>query len=124
MSHSEDKMERLHAAEKNIEQIRESVNGLRIEEARQTEQISSIRDVLVSINANMTKMDCHLTALTTSMNNMQTTLAVNTQSLQEHMRRTEVLETHVEEFKKFQWKVFGAIAVLTIGIPFLIKFVS
>jgi hypothetical protein len=40
------------------------------------------------------------------------TLKRNTESLEAHMRRTEANEKAIEEFKKFQYKVLGALLVL------------
>ena len=102
--------ERLKAAEQNIEQIRNSVGDLRVEEARQTEQLSAIRETLVRHDGQFKEITNSLNVMSSTLQDIAKTLAVNTQSLQEHMRRTELLEKHTTELMKFKWQTLGIIA--------------
>jgi chromosome segregation ATPase len=113
--------ERLRAAEQNIYQIRDSVQNLRVEEARQTEQLVSIRDASVRHDGQFKDIQCQfrdinstMAAISSTMHEMQSTMAtmsatlsVNTESLKQHMRRTEQLENRVSPLEKFQYKMIG-----------------
>ncbi len=51
---------------------------------------------------------------------MISTLKRNTDSLEEHMKRTEANERQIEEFKKFQYKILGALGLCAAATPFVI----
>ncbi len=113
--------ERLKATEENIQQIRESVGNLRIEEARQTERLSSIRDALSrhdgqfsSIQSQFQEVSKTLNSNTSTIQEISKTLAVNTESLKLHMKRTDHLENRVSPLEKFHWKLVGGAAVVSI----------
>lgn len=48
------------------------------------------------------------------------TLKRNTDSLDEHMKRTAANEKQIEEFKKFQYKILGALGLGAAATPFVI----
>jgi len=49
------------------------------------------------------------------------TLAINTRSLEEHIKRTELLEKKVEQQAKFLNMALGAWIILQVLLPFLFK---
>jgi chromosome segregation ATPase len=101
--------DRLVAAERNIEKIQQTVTSLHVEQARLGEQIGGIKDVLVAINQNMSRIDQNLSRMGENLQRIDVTLAVNTESLKEHMRRTTALETHVDQLRENKWKLTGIV---------------
>jgi len=75
-------IERLKVAEHNIEAIRVDVNSLRVEEARQTEQLVSIRESLVRHDGQFYEITRTLTAIQAAMQTMSDTLVRNTLAVQ------------------------------------------
>lgn len=53
------------------------------------------------------RLDC----IDEKLKSIDITLAVNTQSLKDHMRRTELLEDEVEKNKKHRHRINGALAL-------------
>lgn len=49
-----------------------------------------------------------------SIHNIDKTLAVNTASLQEHMKRTKANEQRIENLEKIKYYAIGAIALISI----------
>lgn len=128
MSDSHITHDRIRSSGQNIEQIRESVTGVRVEAARQTERMRSIKDVLAAMDVNMTRIDGTLRRIDQNMSNMQqdmtqleVALQVNTNSLREHMRRTEELENPMKDVHKFRWQATGIVVVITIVASYLAK---
>jgi len=80
-------------------------DNCRIQECR--EEFKEIHTSIKGVESYMAKID--------------KTLAINTQSLQQHMRRTELLETQVGNHSKFMYLALGAWAVVQIIIPFILK---
>ena len=111
-------IERLRSAEQNIEQIRESVHKVEIEQAKQGEQLSSINRLLErhevtfgSINQSLSNINTTMARMQETANKMEITLQVNTNSLKEHMRRTENLEKRIEPIERAYWKLIGGFIV-------------
>jgi len=100
-------IERLKVAEHNIEAIRVDVNSLRVEEARQTEQLVSIRESLVRHDGQFYEITRTLTAIQAAMQTMSDTLVRNTVSLEDHVRRTTNLENRIAPLEQGHWKATG-----------------
>lgn len=62
----------------------------------------------------MSKYDERLAAIERSVANIDKTLAINTEHLSEHMRRTELLETELRPVTKHVQKMQGAGSLLAI----------
>ena len=118
--------DKLRSAGPKLEHIRESVTGVRIEAARQTERMRSIKDGLAAMDVNLTLIDGNLKRIDQNMSNMQLnmnkmaiSLQVHTSLLQEYKRRTESLEKTTKEVHLFRWQAIGIVAVITILAAYL-----
>lgn len=107
-------IERLSNAERNIASIQDSVNALRVEEARQTEQLSSIRESHTRHDGQFTEISRTLTSIQATMRQMSDTLVRNTTSLEDHMRRTSNLENRVAPLEQGHWKAAGMWAAASV----------
>lgn len=90
------------------------MNNLRIEEARQTEQLSSIRESLVRHDGQFAEITRTLTAIQATMQTMSDTLVRNTVSLEEHVRRTTNLKNRVEPLERRHWKAAGVFTAASV----------
>lgn len=81
-------------------------------------KVQEIERVVNKIDGKLDKLDDRMDKLENSYARMEVTLEVNTASLQEHMRRTDILEkAHVSDkaVRKFLMWVIGVVGVSGLG---------
>lgn len=78
------------------------------------------KDVLIKIDRELEVAAQDRKALLAKSHYIELQLARNTVSLEEHMRRTELLEQEIKEVKNFKW-YFAGISTLSITVLEIIR---
>ena len=58
-------------------------------------------------------------SISKDINEIKVTLGVNTQSLEYHIKRTDLLEEDLKCSKRFQYMIIGGITVISVVVPLL-----
>lgn len=69
----------------------------------------------------MSNNDQKLDRIQEDITHIKVTLARNTTSLEEHMRRTEILEKKIEPLEKNMYRILGAVALLAVMAEILFR---
>jgi SMC interacting uncharacterized protein involved in chromosome segregation len=115
--------ERLNTAEKNIEGMRGSLQSLDKTVAVQTERIANIASNVDKLEHSVSQMQSSMEKISQTMSSMQVTLSTmsvtlqqNTDSLKEHIRRTNLLESRIEKVEHWKIKVIAVGSLIgTVG---------
>ena len=78
---------------------------------------------LERIEASIHNMSERIESICNSIHRIDTVLAVNTESLIQHMRRSETLEKELKVLEKNQNRIIGAFVAAQFLIPLLLKFI-
>jgi hypothetical protein len=63
---------------------------------------------------------CLVREIAKDVGEIKTTLAVNTQSLTYHIKRTDLLEDDLRASKRFQYLFLGGVSVVSVVMPILV----
>lgn len=77
----------------------------------------------MTVNATQRELNSikeEIKSISSDISEIKTTLAVNTQSIVYHIKRTDMLEEDLKCSKKFQYMILGSITLVSVVVPIVV----